>query len=254
MTHNILKGMDLTESGARRSDELEFSATAHGGLVKREVLDAHLESRDILNRAREEARKIKEQTEQTLARAEQEREEQRQLGFAEGHQEGLDELTEKVFELEGVREEMLAKSEGDMVQMVMEIAEKVIGKELKRGAIVSIVKKSIQESVGQKVVIHVHPADLAVLKKKEKELLKVLEGRQGMTLRADETLIPGGCMIETEVGTIDARLEVQIGAIRKALRLPTTMSPELAHPIGPTQDECDEGPRVIPPDEIESGV
>lgn len=251
MTQKILKGMDLTEAGARHSDELEFSPVARGGLVKQEVLEAYLEARDILHKAREEAQKIKEQAAQTLARAEQEREEQRQLGFAEGQQEGLDELTEKLFELEGVREEMLSKSEGDMVQMVMEIAEKVIGKELKRGAIVSIVKKSIQESVGQKVIIHVHPADLVVLKKKEKELLKVLEGRQGMTLRADETMIPGGCMIETEVGTIDARLEIQIGAIRKALGLPIEMSPELTNP---TLEECDEGPRVIPQDEIESEV
>jgi flagellar biosynthesis/type III secretory pathway protein FliH len=37
--------------------------------------------------------------------------------------------------------------------------------------------------------------------------------------REDESIIPGGCIVETEVGTIDAQIDTQLKAIKKALNI-----------------------------------
>lgn len=217
MSDKILKGYGLTGS-EEVADRLDFSV-AGPSLVKEEVLRASYEAREIVRRARDEARLIAEQAAQTLARAERERETERQRGYEVGRQAGHQEVIEKLCALENRYEEVFERSEDDIVQMVMDIAEKVIGSELKKGAIVSVVKKTIGQAVGQKLVIHVSPADLLPLKKKEKELIKLLDVRQGIVLKEDETITAGGCLIETELGTIDARLEVQLEAIRKGLGL-----------------------------------
>jgi flagellar biosynthesis/type III secretory pathway protein FliH len=40
-----------------------------------------------------------------------------------------------------------------------------------------------------------------------------------MNIKEDEQIPPGGCVVETEMGAVDARLETQMTAIKKALGL-----------------------------------
>lgn len=179
------------------------------GVVPLEDILASDRAREILRQAREEAGRIREQAKKILAEAIEEKEAERNSGFEEGHQEGLAQLTERLVTLEQEREELLKQQEKEIVEMVLAIAKKVVARELKKGAIADLVRQAISQAVGDRVVVRIHPDD--------KE--KLGEVGSKLTLHLDETITPGGCLVETELGTVDARLETQWKAIQKALGL-----------------------------------
>lgn len=188
-------------------------------VIEHEVLSGLEKSEGIVSRARKEASRLRKRAREVLAQAVVEKEEERKRGFEQGHQEGLAALTERLIQAEADRNRVLTEAEPQIVRMVAEIAEKVIGREIQNGAVVDIVKKAVSQSVGQRITVHVHPTDRPVLEEKEKELLEVVDKSQTITVKEDESVSAGGCIVETELGTVDARLETQLAAIRKALGL-----------------------------------
>lgn len=188
-------------------------------VIKHQLLTGLEQEKLILQRAQDEAREIRRRASEVLEQAEREREEERKRGYEEGREEGLGEFSEKVMEAGHAKEKVLREAEPEIVRMVMDIAEKVIGREIKKGAVVDVVRKAIRESVGQKIVVRVNTLDMEVIRGKEAELLAELDKVHSLSVREDETVPLGGCIIETELGTVDARLEVQLAAIRKALGL-----------------------------------
>lgn len=188
-------------------------------VIEHEVLSGLEKSEGIVSRARKEASRLRKRAREVLAQAVVEKEEERKRGFEQGHQEGLAALTERLIQAEADRNRVLTEAEPQIVRMVAEIAEKVIGREIQEGAVVDIVRKAVSQSVGQRITVHVHPADRSVLEEKEKELLEVVDKSQTITVKEDEAVSAGGCIVETELGTVDARLETQMAAIRKALGL-----------------------------------
>ena len=114
---------------------------------------------------------------------------------------------------------MLSEAEPQIIRMVMDIAEKVIGRQIEKGAIVDVVKNAISQAAGRKIVVRVHPADVPMIREREKDLFASLDQNQSVSVKEDEEIPPGGCIVETEMGTVDARLETQLNAIKKALGL-----------------------------------
>jgi type III secretion protein L len=70
--------------------------------------------------------------------------------------------------------------------------------------------------VGQQLVLRLNPADKKKMEKGSDWEAIQKAGRR-ISLVADETLKPGDCIVESELGTVDARLENQWKAIRKAM-------------------------------------
>ncbi len=197
----------------------EFDPIHLPPVVGREVLDSLEQAKKIIGAARSEAATIRRQSHETLAKAEKEREEERRMGRDEGYEEGLGELSEKILEAGVAKEKVMKEAEPEIVRMVMEIAEKVIGREMERGGIVPLVKKAIGQAVGRKIQIRVHPHDYETLKGHEADLVSALDQTQSITLKEDEEIPAGGCVLESELGTVDAKLETQLKAIRKVLGL-----------------------------------
>ncbi len=198
----------------------DFEPLVAGSLVVPErVLLAIEKERIILRRAQEEALQIKARAQEILASAETEREEERQRGYEDGHEEAIAEYAERMIQASRAEERVMTESEPQLVKMVMDIAEKVIGRELEKGAVVDVVRKTIQDAVGKKVTVRVHPDDYVVLKEKESQLFSVLDQTRSISVREDESIERGGCIVETELGVVDARLSTQLSAIRKALGL-----------------------------------
>src|SRR5688572_23895716 len=101
-------------------------------------------------------------------------------------------------------------------QLSLAIAKKIIGRELETDptTIVEMAKKHLQ-SIRQRreVYLRVSPSDLENLKSQKRELIDQLGRAKEIEIRADEELSPGSMFIETEAGTIDARLETQLAVI-----------------------------------------
>jgi flagellar biosynthesis/type III secretory pathway protein FliH len=77
----------------------------------------------------------------------------------------------------------------------------------------------MSDAVGEKITVRLNPKDYEKIKKNEAEFLKSLENVKSLSFREDEAVAKGGCLVQTEIGTIDAQLDTQLSAIKKALGL-----------------------------------
>jgi len=190
-----------------------------GPVLDAEVLESLSRGKEIVDRAKAEATRIRKRAKDLLGTVAVEKDAERQRGFEEGHQEGLGQLTEKILAAEARHEEILKEAEPEAVRMVVDSVEKILGREIAKGAVVDVIREAITKAVGRKVVLRVNPGDYLTVQKKMKDLTAVLDGSQTFVMKEDESVTAGGCVVETELGTVDARLEIQLAAIRRAFGL-----------------------------------
>ncbi len=111
-------------------------------------------------------------------------------------------------------------SEAELRRLAVRIAEKVLGRELalSADAVVDVVRTALHAARSRReITVRVSPEDLEAVRAGRPRLLEVLSRHPELVIRGDESVTRGGCLIDTEVGTIDARLEVQLAAIERAL-------------------------------------
>ncbi|HWR40403.1 MAG TPA: FliH/SctL family protein [Patescibacteria group bacterium] len=155
----------------------------------------------------------------------------REEGIQQGRQQALEEMQENLaaaaeksqYMLEMAREqvyEMLATAEPHIVEIAVAVASKVVAREIEENPmmILPIVRKAVEKVKDQETVsIRVNPQDFDMVLMAKKELQVMIGREQALTLAADNTISPGGCVIDTSNGTVDARLDTQFEMIRKAL-------------------------------------
>lgn len=197
----------------------EFRPVNIAPIIKGRIMTAYDEAKGIVTRARQEGKRLRQEAKATLEQAVVEKGAERERGYNQGLQEGLAQLSEKILETELAREKILGDAEPQIIQMVMDIAEKVIAREVEKGAIVDVVKQAISQAVGKKITVRINPLDVPFMREREKELFQVIDQTQSVNIKEDEQIPPGGCVVETEMGAVDARLDTQITAIKKALGL-----------------------------------
>lgn len=94
-----------------------------------------------------------------------------------------------------------------------------MGEELKLhpDRIVDIVMTSLKPvTQHRKIVIYVNHADLEQLELNRNKIKKIFEHLDSLSIQERDDIEPGGCMIETEVGIINAQLETQWRALEAA--------------------------------------
>lgn len=190
-----------------------------GGVVHKRVLDAGSQAEKILSAAEAEAAKIRSEADAILENAKSAREDAIRKGYAEGESKGLAQITEKLLNLENLREKFYAEAEPEVIKLVMSIAEKVIGRAALENPelIKSVVHQALEKTLGDRITVRLNPDDHKTLMAGEHEFKDLIDRTKRLMFREDDTIAKGGCVVETEVGTIDARLETQLEAIRKAL-------------------------------------
>ncbi|RLB01957.1 MAG: hypothetical protein DRG59_13360, partial [Deltaproteobacteria bacterium] len=77
-----------------------------------------------------------------------------------------------------------------------------------------IVLNNIKEAIHKltetdKILVKVSPEDYEFIKENKPDFLETLKQTQKINLIKDETIKAGGCVIETDFGQIDARIETQ---------------------------------------------
>jgi type III secretion system HrpE/YscL family protein len=182
-------------------------------VIQSELVSAAQEARRITNEAEEEAQRIREQ-------AEADADEFKQRGYQEGYEEGLGQYTEKVAAALLQVQNSMNDIEPQYVRLVRACVEKILGQELKLhpDAIVGIVRNALVDARQQReIIVRVHPDDVDQLKKNQGRLLEKLARASAIEIRADAAVTRGGCIVVTELGTIDATLQRQLEAIETAL-------------------------------------
>ena len=66
--------------------------------------------------------------------------------------------------------------------------------------------------------IRVHGNDLETVRTNRADLLTLVDGANHVEIIEDRRVEPGGCIIETNAGSIDARIETQLESVSDALK------------------------------------
>lgn len=170
-----------------------------------------LEAQSVLDDARAEAAAIRE-------RAEAAYEDRRKQGYEDGVMEGQMQQAEKMLETGMQAVEYLEGLERQIVDVVTNAVRKIVG-ELDAGErIVRVVRTALDQVRGrQRVLVRVCPEDEPQVREALQSMLARSSATSGLELVADQHMKPGDCMLESEMGVVDASLEVQLKAIENAL-------------------------------------
>lgn len=165
---------------------------------------------------------------QALRQAEELRREARSQGYQDGMAAAGRETERLLRTLETVVDNTrmdtvrsLRCSESAMMKLALEIGTKLALKELADdpSQVMNVVEQAMGHMIAvERVKIRVHPEDAAILEPEWLDAQANIWGLRKVDLLADDEVERGGCLIETEVGFVDARVETRVAQIGSALR------------------------------------
>ncbi|BBO66760.1 hypothetical protein DSCA_06900 [Desulfosarcina alkanivorans] len=124
-------------------------------------------------------------------------------------------LKEAVAALVRARQQDVERMETETVRLALAIARRIIGHESDQGAVIAHVVKTAMEKVSDPryLTLKLNPEDIDAVKAFQHELLPDDDVSADLRLDADENIRRGGCIIETKLGDVDARIDQQIKII-----------------------------------------
>ena len=187
--------------------------------------EAQSEAQRIVQTAEEKASRIVQQANdeaESITQQAAERGEERgnQEGYQEGYQSGqkaLDFVVERLRVISGrlldQRKSILIDAEAQIIALVLLIAKKVVkhiaGKD--REVVIENVRQALHLlSAERQITIRVNPDDLKLSEEELKRITAALEKEKTIAFYADATIEKGGCLIETDLGNIDAQISSQL--------------------------------------------
>jgi type III secretion protein L len=143
----------------------------------------------------------------------------KETAFQEGFQEGLKSLNAHLFALDQEMKEIRKEVQKSILPLTLKAARKILGEELalKPERIVDIIITALKPvTQHRKVIVYVNRSDLETLEAHKPEIKKIFERLESFSLQERSDIEPGGCIIETEAGIINAQLENQWRALESA--------------------------------------
>lgn len=202
----------------RDDDEEELiSETEDDDLVE----NAEAMAREIVARAQREAQKI---LEDAVAESEHISDQAEKEGYEQGRAAGLLEVREAYAEaLDAIRstadaivasaDATVSQCEREIAQLAVAVADKLIRKALDEDpeAVLSMVREAVRRTEGARtVVMRVAPEDFDLIASAHDELIGLSPDLRDMEIVEDIRVERGGCVIEMEVGAVDARVDEQL--------------------------------------------
>jgi flagellar assembly protein FliH len=168
------------------------------GEAEQALVEARAEAEAILQRARQEAEKAR----------------------ARAVEEGRAEVAAVVATARARAVKQLEEDRRSLTKLAVRIAEKLLNQELalQPERVVGIVEGCLRDAMSaRRIEVRVNPADLAVVEAALPRLGTLTEAGQ-LVVQSDAQIRRGGCVLASELGEIDGRLEAQLDAILRALQ------------------------------------
>ena len=180
-------------------------------ILRAEAYASLLQAQSVLDDARAEAERIRQ-------RAEVAYEQRQKQGYDDGVMEGQMQQAEKMLETSMQAVEYLEGLERQIVEVVTTAVRKIVGDLDDKERIVRVVRTALEQVRGrQRVLVRVCPEEEPHVREALAPMLVSASVSAGIELVADQRMKPGSCMLESEMGVVDASLEVQLKAIENAL-------------------------------------
>lgn len=208
----------LAEEAKRHAEEVLRDAAREAERLKRE---AKAEIEKWWSAQRGQDRHIKEDIRKTAY----------DEGYTEGYEKGLAEAKRQLEEeLDKARDivkssyiakqQVIREAEPFLVQLSVDIAEKVIARqvELDETVIVDMVQRALDHcNATGSITVFVKPERFPLVQGAREELKRYVNGNQELKIVPDRMIESDGCIIRSQQGSVDARVDVQLNQIRKTL-------------------------------------
>ena len=231
-----IEKQDMLAKAQSQADEiLKKAEDAAFEEVKRQTDQAAIIRADAERDANDIVAKAKLEAEQILAEAHSQSssvvQEAKQKGYEEGHAEGyesgvaeVNRLVDRMHKIvEAVmqrREEILKDTESQIVELVILMARKVIKvlSENQKNVVMANTLAALKKvKTRGTVTLRVNLEDVNLTTAHVDEFIQHVENVQGITVLEDSTVEKGGCIVETDFGSIDARISSQLGELENKI-------------------------------------
>jgi len=142
----------------------------------------------------------------------------------------IKQLRDAINRLPDIREDKVRELKDKVERGIYEvdgqkIAEKIIKREIEQKSIITeILEQNLSKVIGaNEITIKLNPAEYKIVEKTSKEYLSSI-GISKIRFEQNESITKGGCLIETEIGNLDARIDSQLNEILKILESKLTKS------------------------------
>jgi len=132
----------------------------------------------------------------------------------------VEELNVRSERLDAAFHDWCVQLEGPLAELAVVIAARIVGRELETNpeTVLDISKQAVAEIIHAKEArIRVNPFDSEVLNAHKSSLLAASGSLRHVEIVEDRSIL-GGCVVETDGGSIDARIESMIEQARQGLR------------------------------------
>ncbi|EPR13075.1 FliH/SctL family protein [Ruminiclostridium papyrosolvens] len=215
---NIGLKLDLDQDDEDDQQQVDYIAMGEGIINKAKaeadmiIKEALLEAKDIIKNASVDVENLKQQV----------YEEARSEGYEQGLAQAKQEYEALIKEAQDIKtqagieyKQVLDSLEEDSVNTILDIAKKVISKELEcKQNILLLVKDAFEKcSKDRKAILKLSEQDFDFVNENKYELESMLERSEEIEIKKDLSLKEGGCIIETSFGSIDASAATKIEKI-----------------------------------------
>jgi len=176
----------------------------------------------IEDERREEAVPVKKQIEDAYAKGIVDGQQKLKLELDKEYTDKLYRKYEEVYHIIDDFDQKLKEYEQSFERLVVgtavELARKIIQKEVKEQSIINeVVKEAISKVIGaNEVRIKFHPEDMKELNNHSRNLISSTTFSK-IKFEEDDRIERGGCLVETEIGNVDARMSTQLEELRRKL-------------------------------------
>ena len=172
---------------------------------------ANEKSEKILAEAQEKRAEIFEEAKKYYAN-------EAERGYDDGYATGKSEMAQQLVEIAAKNSENINQLESSIVGLVLKALKRILGDISKETLIVDLVRQALKSVKNQQeAILKVSPADAQAVREHMDQIMA--DGIVDyLEVTADSRLKPGTCILETDIGVVDASLDVQLQAITDAFQ------------------------------------
>jgi type III secretion protein L len=191
----------------RRTQELAQLDTV-SKVIKADDFWQYQQAREMMSSAREKRDEI---LDASLAgfEAEQAR------GYRQGRDEARQEQAQKMIGVISQTVDYFSKIEAQMVDLVLDAVRRIIDDFDDREKVLKVVRNALIMVRNQRqILIRVHPVNVAEIKSQVNDLKQSFPGIEQMEVSADVSLDKDACVIESDMGQVEASMSGQMEALK----------------------------------------
>lgn len=118
------------------------------------------------------------------------------------------------------RRELLAELQPYVVRIAVEVARRIVRRELTTdpGLVTRTAEAALEQMMSaSQITVRVHPLDAQVLRGTLREIVSAPDQAEAIEIVPDGSVESGGCVVESDRGTVDARLRTQFEEMQARL-------------------------------------